>query len=95
MLACGLLGVNVIMGNRVSINSFKVHWETAREHQRLEHQVEQLRRDNRQMRNHARRLREDPAEIEALARRELGLIRRGEILFLLADGPATRRRPER
>ena len=95
MLACGLLGVNVIMGDRVSIYSLKVYWETAREHERLVHEIEQLRRDNRQMRNQARRLREDPAAIEALARRELGLIRRGEILFLLADGPATQRKPAR
>ena len=95
MLACGLLGVNVIMGDRVSIHSLEMHREAAREDARLAREVEQLQSDNRRMRSLARSLREDPAAIEALARRELGLIRRGEILFLLADGPALQRPPTR
>ena len=95
MLACGLLGVNIIMGDRVSIYSLQMHKETAREHHLLEREIEQLRRDNRRMRRQARRLREDPAAIEEIARRELGLMRRGEIVFLLADGPAAQRLPAR
>lgn len=95
MLTCGLLGVNVIMGDRVSIYSLKVHRETTREHERLEREIIELRRDNRRMRSQARRLREDPAAIEAIARGELGLIRRGEILFLLADEPPTQHQPAR
>ncbi|MCY4600976.1 MAG: septum formation initiator family protein [Acidobacteria bacterium] len=91
VLACGLLGVNVIMGDRVSIYSPQVHQQTALDHERLEHEIRQLKLDNRRKRDEARRLREDPAAIEALARRELGLIRRGEIVFLLADEPGVRR----
>ncbi|MGE3405088.1 MAG: septum formation initiator family protein [Vicinamibacterales bacterium] len=37
------------------------------------------------MREEARRLREDPSAIEDIARRELGLIRPGEKLFILKD----------
>ena len=95
MLACGLLGVNIIMGDRVSIDSLKVHREAAQERLRLEREIENLRRDNRQMRDQARRLREDPNEIAAVARRDLGLIRRGEILFLLADVPLAKQPPAR
>ena len=95
MLACGLLGVNIIMGTRVSIDSLTGHREAARERLRLEREIENLRRDNRQMRDRARKLREDPNEIEAVARRELGLIRRGEILFLLADAPLAKQPPGR
>ena len=91
MLACGLLGVNVIMGDRVPLHSLKLHTEAGSEHRRLEGEIEQLRRENRRMRSEARSLREDPAAIEAIARRELGLIRPGEIVFLLTEEPPTRR----
>ena len=91
MLACGLLGVNIIMGDRVPLRSLKMHMEADREHRRLEREIDQLRRDNLRMRREARRLREDPAAIEAVARHELGLIRPGEIVFLLTDEPPTRR----
>jgi cell division protein FtsB len=33
----------------------------------------------------ARRLRDDPAAIEEQARRELGLIKPGEVLFIIKD----------
>ena len=44
-----------------------------------------LRAENARLREEARRLREDGATIEAIARRDLGLIRRGEILFIVKD----------
>ncbi len=37
------------------------------------------------LREEMRRLNEDPATIESLARQELGLIRPGEIVFILKD----------
>jgi cell division protein FtsB len=37
------------------------------------------------LREQARRLREEASAIEALAREQLGLIRPGEILFILKD----------
>lgn len=83
------------MGDRVSIYTPRLHGEAAREHQRLEREIAELRRDNRRMREQARGLREDPAAIEAVARRDLGLIRPGEILFLLSDGSPARRRDAR
>ena len=95
MLACGLLGVNIIMGDRVPLHSLRLHVEAGSEHRRLEHELDRLRRENRRLRGEARRLREDPATIEAVARRELGLIRPGEIVILLADEPAARRRRAR
>jgi cell division protein FtsB len=45
--------------------------------------ISALRVENARLRENARRLREDPSAIEALARRELGLMRRGEILFVI------------
>jgi cell division protein FtsB len=43
--------------------------------------------ENTQLREDARRLREDPTAIEELARRELGLIKPGEKLFIIRDVP--------
>jgi cell division protein FtsB len=43
--------------------------------------------ENARLRDEARRLREDPAAIEEVARRELGLIRPGERVFIVKDAP--------
>lgn len=47
--------------------------------------VQHLREENTRLREAGRRLREDPATIEAIAREELGLLRPGEVLFILKD----------
>jgi len=44
-----------------------------------------LKRENAALRDEARRLRSDPAMIEAVARGELGLVRPGEILVTIKD----------
>jgi cell division protein FtsB len=51
----------------------------------LAYKVDKLRRENKQLRESARRLREDPTTIESLAREELGLIRPGEVLVVVKD----------
>jgi cell division protein FtsB len=43
------------------------------------------RAENERLREEARRLRDDPGAIEELARRELGLIRPGEKVFIIKD----------
>jgi cell division protein FtsB len=58
----------------------------AREQYRLlEQALAEARADNTRLREQAGRLREDPAAIEEIARRELGLIRPGEKLFIIRD----------
>jgi cell division protein FtsB len=49
--------------------------------------IARLRGDNARLREQARRLREDPAAIEEVARRELGLIKPGETVFIIKDVP--------
>jgi cell division protein FtsB len=44
-----------------------------------------LRTENASLREEGRRLREDPAAIEEIARRELGLMSPGEKLFIIRD----------
>jgi cell division protein FtsB len=47
--------------------------------------LESLRRENLRLRDEAKRLREDPGAIESMAREQLGLIRPGEVLFIIKD----------
>ena len=49
--------------------------------------VGRQRAENARLRDEARRLREDPAAIEEIARRDLGLIRPGEKVFIVKDLP--------
>ena len=58
----------------------------AREQYRaLELSLSDARSENARMREEARRLREDPTAVEEIARRELGLIKPGERLFIIKD----------
>lgn len=50
--------------------------------------VATLARENERFREDARRLQEDPSAIEDLARRDLGLIKDGELVVILRDVPA-------
>jgi len=47
--------------------------------------IARQRAENARLREEARRLSEDPAAIEEIARRELGLIRPGERVFIIKD----------
>ena len=53
----------------------------------LEDRIAALKADNDALREQARRLREDPALIEEVARRELGMIRPGEHVFIIRPAP--------
>jgi len=53
--------------------------------------IARQRAENARLRETARRLREDPSAIEEIARRELGLIRPGERVFIVKDVPAAKR----
>lgn len=56
-----------------------------RQHRELVASLDDVRRRNAGLRENIRQLREDPAAIEALARKELGLLRPGEVLFIVKD----------
>jgi cell division protein FtsB len=56
----------------------------------VERALEQSRDDNASLRQTARRLREDPTAIEAVARKELGLIKPGEKVFIVRDAAPAR-----
>ena len=58
---------------------------TRQQYAQLSSQVEAARAENARLLNEIRRLRNDPAAIEDIARRELGLIRPGERVFIVSD----------
>ena len=78
--ACVLL-VNGLFGERGLMDTIR-----ARRAQSIAaRDLERLKRENEALRDQARRLRNDPTTIEAVARGELGLMRAGEILVTIKD----------
>ena len=58
-----------------------------RAHGALTASIADIRQENAALREQVRRLREDPRAIEAVAREELGLMRPGELLFVVKRTP--------
>ena len=57
------------------------------EYDELAATIAHARAENARLADQARRLREDPGAIEEIARRELGLIKPGEKVFIVKDVP--------
>jgi cell division protein FtsB len=77
-----VLGVDALVGEKGLTENLRAR----RASRALAADVSRLRAENAALREQVRGLREDPAAVEAVAREELGLIRRGELLILLKDG---------
>jgi cell division protein FtsB len=77
------LVLNVLFGDHGVLAMIRAH-----------HELEQMQADLAHARDENARLREDmrrlyePATIEDVARNELGLIKRGEVVFIIKDLPA-------
>jgi len=76
-----VLIVDALVGEKGLMQSMNAR----RQYEQLEASLEELRRENAALREEMRRLSEDPATIESLARQDLGLIRPGEVVFILKD----------
>jgi cell division protein FtsB len=76
-----VLVINALVGERGLMETLRAR----KQHQELVGSIERLRTENARLRDEARRLRTDPATIEALARQELGLIKPGEMLFIIKN----------
>jgi cell division protein FtsB len=81
-VGCVLL-IDALVGDKGLLAMFKAR----REYRSLEQSLAEARTNNAQLREEARQLREDPSAIEDIARRELGLIKPGEKLFIVKDLP--------
>jgi cell division protein FtsB len=81
-VGCVLL-IDALVGDKGLLAMFKAR----QEYRLLEQSLAEARASNARLREQARELREDPAAIEDIARRELGLIKPGEKLFIIKDLP--------
>jgi cell division protein FtsB len=76
-----VLVIDAIVGEKGLVALLKAR----RDFEAIEVSLAQARAENARLREKARRLREDPSAIEEIARRELGLIKPGETLFIVRD----------
>jgi cell division protein FtsB len=76
-----VLVINGLVGERGLMETLRVR----KQHQELLASIERQEAERVRLEDEVRRLQSDPATIEALARQELGLIRPGEILFIIKD----------
>ena len=79
-LGCVLL-LDAVFGERGLFQTTRARQDLLR----VEQQIADLKRENAALRGEAQRLQQDPATLELVARKELGLVRPGEILVVLAD----------
>jgi cell division protein FtsB len=77
------LTLNALIGERGLAETIRVRKEL----RRFAVQLSELRRENARLADYADRLLTDPLTIENLARQELGLIRKGEVLIVVKDVP--------
>ncbi len=76
-----VLIIDALVGEKGLLETMRA----SRQHQELTASIERLRLENNRLREQVGRLRDDPATIESVAREELGLIRPGELLFIVKD----------
>jgi cell division protein FtsB len=76
-----VLAVNALVGDQGLLATIRAR----KQYNQLAADLARLRNENAGLRDEARRLREDPAAIEEIARRELGLMSPGEKLFIIKD----------
>jgi cell division protein FtsB len=83
LFVASVLVVEGLVGDRGLLAMLRAR----RDYDRLAATIGNQRVDNARLREEARRLRDDPTAIEEIARRELGLIKPGERVFIVKDIP--------
>lgn len=81
LFAASVLLVNGLFGERGLMESIRARRANAN----AAGELARLRKENAALRERVQRLRDDPATIEAVARRDLGLLRPGEIVVTVKD----------
>jgi cell division protein FtsB len=83
LFVASVIVVDALVGDRGLVAMLRAR----QEYDELSASIARQRTENARLRDMARRLREDPSTIEEIARRELGLIRPGERVFIVKDAP--------
>ena len=83
LFVASVIVVDALVGDRGLVAMLRAR----QEYDELSASIARQRGENARLRDMVRRLREDPSTIEEIARRELGLIRPGERVFIVKDAP--------
>jgi cell division protein FtsB len=83
LFVASVIVVDALVGDRGLVAMLRAR----QEYDELSASIARQRTENARLRDMVRRLREDPGTIEEIARRELGLIRPGERVFIVKDAP--------
>ena len=86
LLVASVIIVDGLVGDRGLLAMLRARHE----YDTLANSISRQRAENARLRDQARRLREDPTAIEEIARRELGLIKPGERVFIVKDVKPTK-----
>jgi cell division protein FtsB len=81
MFVVAVMAVDALVGDR----GFMAMVRARRQYEELSVALARQKTENARLREEARRLKDDPSAIEELARRNLGLIRPGEKVFIVKD----------
>jgi len=81
LFVAAVLFINAIVGE----GGVVVRQRRRNEYTQLVSELERLKSANAAMREQNRRLRDDPDALEEAARRDLGLMKRGETVFIIKD----------
>lgn len=85
LLFIGVIVLDSLVGDRGLMATLRAR----RDYHELADTIARQRAENARLADQARRLRDDPRTIEEVARRELGLIKPGERVFIVKDiGPS-------
>ena len=76
-----VLVVDALVGDKGLLETMRARKESAE----VAASLQALRQENDRMREQIRRLTDDPAMIESVARQDLGLIRPGELVFVVKN----------
>jgi len=83
LLVASVIVVDGLVGDRGLLAMLRAR----QEYDDLARTIAHERAENARLRDQVRRLKEDPKAIEEIARRDLGLIRPGEKVFIVRDVP--------
>jgi len=83
LFVASVIVVDALVGDRGLVAMLRARHE----YDELSAAVARQRAENTKLRETARRLTDDPSAIEEIARRELGLIKPGERVFIVKDVP--------
>lgn len=81
LAVAAVITIDAVVGEKGLLQTFRARREDAQ----LRAAISQLKADNVRLRDYSRRLKEDPATIEEEARRNLGLVKPGEVLVIIRD----------